>query len=228
MKTKNKSKLPFAAIEMKRCLPFEEIQRRITAARFLLYDVNPISRQANSHVYKSVCREPWYLSLLGRVYSCLYKYGPLTQNECVTLMWSEEATTDIRSIAASRSIGTLFAPMSRMHAIWLKPARRACGITGRMVKEWDVTDRMPSKPEPVKGSRQMVTELLIEVQDLRAAGEFKDTMIANLKDIAYEAQRKYIALDEFWKGKSTREMDFKTNVIVQGRSLNWLASKGTK
>lgn len=93
-------------------------------------------RQTSSDTYHAIKDNGLLSDLRFRVYDILYHHGPLTQMESCRKN-DEPGIQD-------RSLMPRFAELERFGVI-RAIRERPCSITGRMVLEWDVTDKLPVK-----------------------------------------------------------------------------------
>jgi predicted transcriptional regulator len=97
-----------------------------------------VIRSTSIEVYNQIEREGLLSRKRFEVYQKLFHSGPLTQSE-TTVKLNGKQTTVTPRFAELESLGAI-------HPV----GEKICGVTGRKVLLWDVTDRVPMKFEKQK------------------------------------------------------------------------------
>ena len=101
-----------------------------------------------------------YNSLLSKrrleVYEALIKLAPCTATELQKSMDFDNGGRDcMKRISELRDLGVIY-----------EKRERNCSITGKMVIEWDLTDKLPLKEKaPVVTKKQKIEEVLNDISD---------------------------------------------------------------
>ena len=104
-------------------------------------------RDTSIEVYQQIRDEGLLSKVRFSVYSCVFKFGPITQGEVKKKLNMDSNTATPR-----------FAELKTQGVI-TEVGKRPCKITGRTVYEWDVTNKLP-KPLPKKKTKDQIIEEL--------------------------------------------------------------------
>lgn len=100
-----------------------------------------MARQTSVEAYRYVQDSGVLGQRQFEVYDVLYRFGPLTANEAFNIIAKEKRRPNFDSNTRAR-----FTELREMGAI-VEVGERVCSVTGMTVILWDVTDRIPVKPE---------------------------------------------------------------------------------
>jgi|SRR5882724_6462229 len=120
-----------------------------------------MTRQTSIDAYHEVLESGLVGKRQKQVYDILYRKGPLTANQTWNVLSSEigglrfdsntrARFTELRDLEIIQEVGEVIDP-----------------ITKKRVILWDVTDRVPIKPEKKKSKDQIIRELQIENRELK-------------------------------------------------------------
>ena len=120
-----------------------------------------MTRQTSIDAYNEIKNNGLLTNLKWKVYSCLYENGPMTGNELNSVLNSK---------ANSGVYTTRLSELERIGVVCTK-GKKKCEITGFAALSWDVTDKMPIKPEPRQTKEQKKQQILLKLSSLwRMAG----------------------------------------------------------
>lgn len=117
-----------------------------------------MTRQTSIEAYNQIKENGLLTGLQFKVYDALYHYGPATQQELWFRCFKE---------TQARNIMPRFAELQRLGVID-SLQKKPCDISGRNCMVWDVTDRLPAKPQPKQTKDQIIKELKDKVNAMEA------------------------------------------------------------
>jgi len=122
-------------------------------------------RDTSIEVYHQVEAEGLLSKRRFQVYECLFKHGPMTQNETFIKI-NLTANNVGRKELAQDSIKPRFAELKELGVI-RETGKRPCKITNRKVYEWDVTSKLPNKDLIIrKSTKEKKEEILNDIAEL--------------------------------------------------------------
>lgn len=122
-------------------------------------------RHTSIEAYNEIKEEGLVGRLQFEVYSKLFDHGPMTQGEL-----SEYHLQGY----AKQGLTPRFAELAKMGII-AAYSERPCKVTGRTCLVWDVTDKLPVKPEKKESKDQKIARLETEIAELKAViAKFKN------------------------------------------------------
>ena len=114
-------------------------------------------RQTSIDCYNKIKANGLLSNKRFEVYEALCNLAPCTSAEALSTMLSKNS-----AITSSRA---RFTELRDLGVIYERRERN-CSITGKMVIEWDLTDKLPSKEKaPVVTKKQKIQEILNDISD---------------------------------------------------------------
>jgi hypothetical protein len=112
------------------------------------------TRQTSIDCYNNIKANGLLSKRRFEVYEALIKISPCTATELQNSMDFNNGGRDcMKRISELRDLGVIY-----------ERRERNCSITGKMVIEWDLTDKLPSKEKaPVVTKKQKIEEILNEI-----------------------------------------------------------------
>jgi hypothetical protein len=112
------------------------------------------TRQTSIDCYNNIKANGLLSKRRFEVYEALIKISPCTATELQNSMDFNNGGRDcMKRISELRDLGVIY-----------ERRERNCSITGKMVIEWDLTDKLPSKEKaPVVTKKQKIEEILNDI-----------------------------------------------------------------
>lgn len=98
-------------------------------------------RQTSIEAYRSACEDGILSLRRAELYRVVWQHGPMTSAEAYVILI--RAVFRTTAITQSRARFTELRDMGLFYEV----RTRACTITGRTVIEWDVTSKLPERPQ---------------------------------------------------------------------------------
>jgi len=117
-----------------------------------------VTRKTSKTVYDQIKNNGLLSKLRWKVYDYVYNNGPCTAKDVTSALLEGDQSSGVYN--------TRLSELSRMGTI-KEIGITKCQRTGRKVILWDVTDKLPTKPETVKATGKTRKQLEAEIQDLR-------------------------------------------------------------
>ena len=117
-----------------------------------------MTRATSIEAYNQIKEEGLVGRLQFEVYSKLYDHGPLTQGELTEYHFPGYPKQGLTPRFAELEGFGIVTPV----------AERPCKITGRTCIVWDVTDKVPIKPDKKKSKDKIIAELQEENKILKS------------------------------------------------------------
>ena len=113
-------------------------------------------RQTSIDCYNNIKANGLLSKRRFEVYEALIKISPCTATELQNSMDFNNGGRDcMKRISELRDLGGIY-----------ERRERNCSITGKMVIEWDLTDKLPSKVKaPIVTKKQKIEEILNDISD---------------------------------------------------------------
>lgn len=137
-------------------------------------------RDTSIAVYHQIVAEGLLSKRRLQVYDCLYKHGPMTQNETYVEL-------NVPNLQQS-SIMPRFAELKDMGVI-RETGKRICTVTGRTVLEWDVTSKLPVKKDKELTFSQKKEKILKDVVSLGERLQFYPDQREKLLEIYWQLKK---------------------------------------
>jgi hypothetical protein len=107
------------------------------------------TRQTSIDCYNQIKAQGLLSKMRFKVYECILTNAPCTSAEALSNMLSKNS-----AITSSRA---RFTELRELGVIYEKGIRK-CTVTGRNVIEWDLTDKLPIKPEKLITAKEIKVE----------------------------------------------------------------------
>jgi hypothetical protein len=122
-------------------------------------------RRTSIEAYAAAMKSKLISYRARQVYECLYKNGPITQNEAWVTIAANYPTEKI----SKPSITPRFSDLARQGLIaHVVNGKRICGVTGVTCMTWDVTDAFPKEVEKEPTLKEKYAEALLQIAELKA------------------------------------------------------------
>lgn len=128
-----------------------------------------MARQTSIDCYNQIKAEGLLSKMRFKVYECILTNAPCTSAEALSNMLSKNS-----AITSSRA---RFTELRELGVIYEKGIRK-CTVTGRNVIEWDLTDKLPIKPEKFITAKQQRVEDTLDALRLL----YKNKLTASVVD----------------------------------------------
>lgn len=115
-------------------------------------------RQTSIETYHAIEEEGLLGRLQFKVYDAIYKRGPLTQNELHKWCFPDTQPRNVQPRVSELVERGVVAQVGE----------RECSITGRVCIIWDVTDKLPIRPEKTETKDQTIARLTARIKQLEA------------------------------------------------------------